>query len=909
MDREGLDRCRRVASWRLALAFASLLACLAIGTPSSAWGASASISHANENAKLNWLEQAEALRRTAQTLVANGDRVHAIQTLNQLARLQTGRDALAQAEETYQSAFRLLRPEDAEDLKLLISFNYATLLGRMGDYLRAQSLLKDDIERARQANNTGIGIYARNSLANTELYLGNFDGAHRYWLEALALVPPQKPMAPIACSILNNLAQSYVRSGDAALAEEYFGRADGCLDSSTPAGRAALLTHQGKSRDRLHDRAGAISLLQKALQIYREIGDPGQTAGALAEIGAVIADPYYGPSNSDLDTAIGDFRQVVAERAHGGDRNALAVALNNLGATYTNRRDFVRAEKTLQEAETLWRQISDRKMLLTTLGNLAVNEIQAKRLAAAKATLRRLIRLSDLLRTLASDVKERIELFAQEYPYERMLVDILMKEGRPRDAFDVLEHGRARVLFDITYRERSDVLSRLPEALRRRLIAAEAAEALSLDAPVGTVDAEVVAQRERAEYDLLSVRADIDRSFPGVLTAGSQPPSVSNLQRLLPVDHAILEYAADPHHLHAFLVKRDHFESWSVDIPNEDLAKRALEFRRTIESRSDDVVAKSSTLYDTLIGGHASALRGVAVVTIIPDGVLRLIPFEALVTSSGSPQPHYLIESDFEIAYGTSAAILAIKDRRQVAETSKGILIVGNPTFRPRETANSDVSFGTAEGKCNVLGLSELPGTEKEAESIASIFGVSDNNEAWAVGGNASIAKLRSLPLEDYRYIHFATHGLLCDRGPLQWTDPVLALSDADYGPDRGLFGVGDVSALHLNADLVTLSGCQTVLGQDVGGEGIVGLPHAFLRAGARSVVASLWSVDDDQTARFMSRFYGLLHDGADKRTALIAAKRAMADGEANDSDDQGNPLDLRQPYFWAGFLLYDSRI
>jgi CHAT domain-containing protein len=162
-----------------------------------------------------------------------------------------------------------------------------------------------------------------------------------------------------------------------------------------------------------------------------------------------------------------------------------------------------------------------------------------------------------------------------------------------------------------------------------------------------------------------------------------------------------------------------------------------------------------------------------------------------------------------------------------------------------------------------------------------------------ALGFEASRETALSADLARYRIVHFAAHGLL-DTRRAELSGMVLSLVDEDGRPKDGFLRFHDVYNMNLAADLVVLSGCQTGLGKDLQGEGLVGLTRGFMYAGARRVVASLWQVDDESTAELMSRFYrGMLKEGRPAPAALRQAQLELS----------RHPR-WSAPFYWAGFVL-----
>jgi CHAT domain-containing protein len=175
-------------------------------------------------------------------------------------------------------------------------------------------------------------------------------------------------------------------------------------------------------------------------------------------------------------------------------------------------------------------------------------------------------------------------------------------------------------------------------------------------------------------------------------------------------------------------------------------------------------------------------------------------------------------------------------------------------------------------------GREPLPHAAREVRWISRIF--SDAGSDHLIGSDATVAEWMRHRPEDYRYLHFATHAHIDDREPNS-----TALAMADGGLD-----VLKIRQLSLRTELVTLSACETALGPRIRGEGIIGLPHAFLSAGARGVMVTLWRVPDESTAEFVRQFYQEIHDGASPSRALLSVRRRW--------------IETRPPHEWAPFIL-----
>lgn len=248
-------------------------------------------------------------------------------------------------------------------------------------------------------------------------------------------------------------------------------------------------------------------------------------------------------------------------------------------------------------------------------------------------------------------------------------------------------------------------------------------------------------------------------------------------------------------------------------------------------------------------------------VVVVADGPLTRIPFGALIPAE-SNQPW---SATTEITYGPSAMVLTTLARLpHPVAWNRAILAVGDPTPRGSEPE------------------ADLPYAAAEARALGKMFppGAGD----VLVGGDATEARWISRDPSQYRYLHFASHAIADDRNPDR-SRIVLADRDLD---------LPSIERLRLHSELVALSGCETALGKRVRGEGVIGLPYAFLAAGAHAVVVSLWRVDDRSTSEFMTDFYGRLRSGLSPAEALQATRQAWLRRAGDES----------HPERWAAFVL-----
>jgi CHAT domain-containing protein len=249
----------------------------------------------------------------------------------------------------------------------------------------------------------------------------------------------------------------------------------------------------------------------------------------------------------------------------------------------------------------------------------------------------------------------------------------------------------------------------------------------------------------------------------------------------------------------------------------------------------------------------------------------------------------YVLESHV-VTYAPSATVLHLLRQSQSSQSSPMSLVaVGGAIYSG--TASGKTSSETTAADffdLDAVAFPQLPGSKQEVQSIGSI--VSGPSRLLLEGGATETA-FKALPLEKFRIVHLAVHGIANAQFPDR---AALILGTSTASNDDGLLQVREIRDLPLRADLVVLSACETGSGKLLGEEGIASLERAFLLAGAKAVVASLWSADDIYTVALMKRFYERLAAGSDKGSALRQAKLDLL----QQFGDQALPV------YWAGFAL-----
>lgn len=452
--------------------------------------------------------------------------------------------------------------------------------------------------------------------------------------------------------------------------------------------------------------------------------------------------------------------------------------------------------------------------------------------------------------------------------YEGAIRDLL-KGGHTEDAFQVAERARARLLLELMAEHDVKDASRSREdTLRLQLRETFASRDDAKGAAVAAADREISALTRALD----SVESAARAHDVGAGVVYPAPANVAALQSgLLTPDRALLMFFWGERDVYGWWMTRDGIRG--ARLGSVDSLSAMVEFLRGALSRSDAGLAwhpAARRAFERLVAPLSPTME--SEVLVVADGPLAYTPVETFIRAGDMPWG-----STNRFVYGPSASVLLALEQRSSATGSwkRGVLAVGNPA-RP---ASSQTSFATASERSADSLLPDLPAAATEARNIASLLG----GDAL-IGNQATLRHWLSLDPARYRYLHFATHTLFNDEQPQR-----TALLMAD-----GRLDLDAVRRLRISSDLVTLSACETALGRQLRGEGVIGFPHAFLEAGARGVVMSLWRVDDQVAARYMEDFYRELRAGRSPAEAMLLVRQRKISAGGSDA----------HPSRWAPFVL-----
>ncbi len=374
------------------------------------------------------------------------------------------------------------------------------------------------------------------------------------------------------------------------------------------------------------------------------------------------------------------------------------------------------------------------------------------------------------------------------------------------------------------------------------------------------------------------------------------PENLAQLQKRLRPEEVVLAYTVTERDI--VVLAMTAAGTRAALVPYEPAQLRALV--RSIaadlarhDSPLDRLNDRLSELGRLVLSPVAADLAGKQRITVLPDGVLNLVPFELLSMDAGGYRPLY---RDYIVTTSPSLLFVEHAERARSGGKAGGLFAVADPRYAkgPRfETVPQEDLAIAARGSRYLSYFDPLPETRTEVQAIGGMF--AGAKVELLVGERALKSEVKKADLGAFSFLHFATHGVIGNEIPgLQ--EPALVLGD-EPGED-GFLTMSDVSRFKLNADLTVLSACNTGSGEFVEGEGVMGMSRAFLAAGSRSVVVSLWPVASKATERLMVAFYRHLRGGANAADALRSAKLEMIEQAR-----KTNPAEAH-PFFWAPFIM-----
>ena len=786
-----------------------------------------------------------------------------------------------------------------------------------------QNLAPGSLAIASILNNLGIMASDR----------GDFGRAAEYHEKVLEIYQELDPGSVDVATSLDNLGNLASYRGDRERAADYYEQSLEIQQASTleSLDMAVSLNSLGNLAFDRGDRVQAIKYFEESLKLGQKLApDSLGVATSLSNLGFIAFDRGDLNRAAEYHEASREIRQKLAP-----DSEDMADSLYNFGFLSLAHGDLDSAAeyfvRSLEIQQRLAPHTFKEALRLHAMGIIRREQEQPQK--ALDFFLKALQALEHQDNRLGGSRNTQAIFRANHLAYYRDAIDLSLKFRQLEKAFHILERSRARG-FLAQLAERDLVFADVPEDLaqqRRRIAQSydrDQAEIAKLNPRDHFEEVEALRTRlQQLRWDFEDVTRKVIKASPKQRALRyPKPLDVDAARQALDPGTLMLSYSVGPNATHLFiLAPEEELQVETVLFGEKDLQEEirnvlALQKRILPSLYTDPMHQAGERLYRALIRPAEEAIARSERVLIVPDGPLHLLPFALLNRKTHSGKGHRERESEYLVEQkplhsALSATVYAeLKDQRQTRtrEASEVLALAafGDPLYSPRKSGQE---FFTADRSLDVyvraaarrgFDFRPLPYSREEVNRISAFY--PRGAVSAFVGTEATEEQAKSIG-KSARILHFATHGRFDDRIPMNSYLAMTIPKEFRKNQDNGLLQAWEIfEDVRLDADLVVLSACESGLGDELDGEGLIGLTRAFQFAGARTVVSSLWQVDDQATTELMVRFYRHLLAGASKDEALRAAQLEFIRGPVEMKDSQGRIVerDLSIPYYWAAFQL-----
>ena len=859
------------------------------------------------------LGEAEALNNIGLARYVSGDMKNALNLFHEaLSIWETACDRQGQAKAINNIGY--VHSDLGDIQKALEFFNRAIRLWQATANVRGQAL-----------SLTAIGtVYSWLGEKQEALY------SHKHALQLFKTLGDRSGEA----ATLNGLGYVHDDLGDKHKALHYYNQALQIYRSVGNRDYAAItMGYVGRIYHSFGERRKALEYHEQKLIISRNLGDRRMEAYTLKDIGSVF------DGAGDNRKALDYYGGALSISRSTGDRRCQAYTLVNMGYIYDKEGSKKEALNLYNEALGLFRAAEDRRGVTLALHNVARVKRDLGDLPEALATVKGLLETIESLRTKVISPELRASYFASVHQSYELYIDLLMlmsKQGLAGElnaaAFEASERARARSFLELLTESNlniregvdSDLLQR-ERALQQLLNAKSERQIRLLGNKQSSEDAAALRDEiTNLTNDYREVKAQIRATSPhyAALTQ-PQPFSLSVIQnQILDADTMLLEYLLGDERSYLWAVTQNSITGYELPRRTEleamakrlyDLLTSSSRFESSKGARKNladkQYAAVAANLSRMLLGPVATQLSTKRLV-IVAEGILQLVPFAAL------PEPGLKAEDigdasplliKHEVLTLPSISVLGVlRGELEGRQPAPGqVVVLADPVFDtddsrvtvnrkppPSRSRTRSRNPGETWSSGEKLVFQRLPFARQEATDIASL--VPEGERRLVLDFEADRAFATSAQMGRYRIVHFATHALINDLHP-ELSGIVLSRVNRQGNPRDGFLRLHDVYNLKLPAELVVLSACETALGREIRGEGLIGLTRGFMYAGAARVLASLWKVDDRASAELMKHFYqGML--GPERLRPAAALQAAQIKMRSHER--------WKSPYYWAGFVL-----
>jgi CHAT domain-containing protein/Tfp pilus assembly protein PilF len=729
-------------------------------------------------------------------------------------------------------------------------FNIGSVHMELGNYREAQELLQKSLDMAVEVKDRGLEGVCLNALGEIHKDLGELDLAIDYMKKSLR--------------ISEEIGEKR---------EQAFGLRD-----------------IGEVYEDAKKYQQALEYYQKSYKLSEEMGEKRAIGRGLSDIGAIYA------KLGKHDLAMEQYKKALEIVQPIGNKQNIGKTMMRIGYEYYQQGEMDKAEEKLLKSVDVLREVGDPQTLWPALHKLGAVYRDTNRKSEAIKYMKEAVDVIEKVRNEIQLPEQKSGYLEDKLELYEDLLQLFLSDGNISEAFEYAQRSKARAFLDLLAESKINPEAGLNQELldqKRKLVTQLVRIEKSIqkefdkDSPDSSVIRNLETKRNGIDDQYTKLISDIRNSNPRFADLQYPVPlKLTEAQALLDDETVLLEYFVGKNNSALFEITNKDVHVYPI-AGETQLSKLISGLRQELQKPESVLQLTEQTysrylksafdLYVKLMKPAESDFQSKTRIVIAADGVLNYLPFESLLTKNVgtsaidfSKLPY--LATKFEIEYVPSASVLSAlhKNAQNISSEQKALLAIAVPT-------------------ADAAADPPLPFAKSEVESIAHFY--PSNDVTLLIGNQATEENMKKLDLNQYKNLHFASHGLINETRPQL---SALVLSGSAKGKEDGYLTMREVFDLNLHADLVVLSACKTGLGSQVRGEGVTGLYRAFLCAGTSSVLVSLWNVSDKSAADLMTSFYrNMEKDGMSKGEALKKARLEMISRKV-----------YSHPYYWSAFIL-----
>ncbi|MBK7995498.1 MAG: CHAT domain-containing protein [Blastocatellia bacterium] len=857
------------------------------------------------------------------------------QTLSFLARFHNSQGERKQSIDYNKQALALWQELEEKEESIKTAEELATSYYSLAEIKDSIEFYKKTLQGVRDFADKKGEINILNALAIIYDEVGDFLLATNYYQQALEKSQNLRSSRSLEqeIEILNNLGQICYKQKDLIKAEGYFEQALALAqEKQDPVRQAKVLNNLANIYRDNGDSSKAIEIYSDVLRLHRANNDLANTVVTAIAVGQTHLDL------GDGEKAVGFFTEAYKLNQRGGNRDLEANIFYHLGRALEFVYEEEKALASYKEGVNVSQELKDQLREAQFRYRLARLQFRRGDIKTAQGNITTAISLVEALQSNLINQKLQISYSNTTTDYYKLYVDLLMqqhqlnpKAGNDITALAINEQAKAHSLLDLTgYSLDGDLISQEREL--KQLISNKTERLIKLNINESVVTEITAAENElKALNDKLKAcQTALQKQNPHY-TEFAQPKafSLAELQQQLDTDTLLLEYELGTDHSYLWLISKTEVKSFFLPKRSEIESKvkylRDLLVARNLlvrgqniggrpisldlaENEYPKVAAEVSKLLLSPVADQLAEKR----LVIVTDGAIQYIPFNALPDPNKADVYEPLILKHEIVSLPSASTINTLRKEAKDNKNTKAIMLVADPVF---SASDSRVTNKSASNKINNNGALELETTsllikksakevglpvldlnisrlkdkDDEVKEISALVPIDQSKQV--LGFDAKVANLLAKEASDYRVIHFATYGLANSIHP-ELSGIVLSLVNEQGKLEDGFLQTHKIFNLKLPEELVTISACETNIGENAQAEGLSGLTRGFIYAGASRVMVSLWNGDSAANTKLMKSFYQkILKDGKSPSVALRDTQLELW-------------KEYKSPFYWAAFQL-----